>query len=227
MTTLKPQTRPAPEAAPTFRKPSDFQGYVLIPLSEFGLSLDSPGLGTWLEEFAGRNKDAVGEFEITAQGELKIMPPTGFPGEWFEATFAAHLVIWSEEYGGRAGGPTARFWLADGSLRGPDAYWFSWERWNDLPEEARTPPFAIFTPDFLVEIVSPSNRPGDISDKVRRYLEGGAQLVLVIHPPNRTVTYHRPGAEPEVREDPETIDGGDVLPGFSFNVRERIFDHVP
>ena len=81
-------------------------------------------------------------------------------------------------------------------------------------------------PDFIVEIVSPSNRGPELADKVRRYLEGGARLVLVIHPPNRTVTYHRPGAEPEVLDDPETLDGGDVLPGFSFNVRERIFDNV-
>jgi hypothetical protein len=55
-------------------------GYFLIPLSEFGKSLDSPDLDTWFEGFAERNKDSVGDFEITAQGELKIMPPTGFPG---------------------------------------------------------------------------------------------------------------------------------------------------
>lgn len=226
MTTLKPQTRRAPEAARTVRKPSYFQGYVLIPLSEFGLSLDSPELDNWFEDFAGRNKDAVGDFEITAQGELKIMPPTGVPGELFELEMAAAVLGWSHEHGGRASGATARFVMPDGARRGPDACWISQERWDALPDEARRP-FAAIVPDFIVEIVSPSNRPRDIADKVRRYLDGGAQLVLVIHPRNRTVTYHRPGVEPEVREDPETIDGGDVLPGFAFSVRERIFDNVP
>ena len=226
MTTLKPQTRPAPEAARTVRKPSDFQGYVLIPLSEFGLSLDSPELGTWLEDFAGRNKDAVGEFEITAEGELKIMAPTGVPGELFELEMAAAVLDWSREHGGRASGATACFVMPDGALLGPGASWTSPERWDALPDEARRP-FAAIVPDFLVEIVSPSNRSPDLADKVRRYLEGGARLVVVIHPPNRTVTYHRPGAEPEVQQDPETLDGGDVLPAFAFNVRERIFDNVP
>jgi Uma2 family endonuclease len=204
-----------------------FRGYILIPLAEFGQSLDSPDLDTWFEAFAGRHKDEVGDFEITARGELKIMPPTGFPGEWQEATFAAHLVIWSEGYGGRAGGPTARFWLADGSLRGPDAYWFSWERWNALPAESRTPPFARFTPDFVVEIVSPSNRGPELEDKVQRYLQGGAQLIWVINARRRLVTVYRPGAEPEVLNDPERLEGDDVLPGFVFHVRERIFDNVP
>ncbi len=226
MTTLKPQTRSAPEAARTVRKPSYFEGYVLIPLSEFGLSLDSPGLGTWFEGFAGRNKDAVGEFEITAQGELKIMAPTGVPGGLFELEMAAAVLDWSHEHGGWASGATACFVMPDGALLGPDASWISQERWDALSDEARRP-FAAIVPDFLVEIVSPSNRGRELAYKVRRYLEGGARLVVVIHPPNRTVAYHRPGVDPEVREDPEIIDGGDVLPGFAFNVRQRIFDNVP
>jgi len=209
------------------RLPSDFNGYILIPLSEFGQSLDSPDLDSWFEGFAERNKDSVGDFEITEQGELKIMPPTGSPGEWYEVELVTGVVMWSNDFGGRAGGPTARFWLTDGSLRGPDAYWFSWERWNALPTESRTPPFARFTPDFVAEIISPSNRGPELADKVRRYLEGGARLIWVIHPTNRTVTIYRPDAEPEMLQDPETLDGGDVLSGFVFNVRERIFDNVP
>ena len=227
MTTLKPQTRSAPATDPTVRVPSDFQGYVLIPLSEFGLSLESPGLDTWFEDFAGRNKDAVGEFEITAQGELKIMPPTGIPGAWFELEMASAVLVWSHGYGGIAGGPTIRFVMPDGALLGPDACWISEERWNALPAEARTPPFASVVPDFVAEIVSPSNRAAELAGKVRAYLEGGARLVWVIHPRNRTVAIYRPGIEPENLENPETLNGGDVLPGFAFNVRERIFDNVP
>ena len=219
------QTKAFAKTPSAVRKPSDFQGYAFIPLSEFGLSLDSPGLDTWFEDFAGRNKDAVGEFEITAQGELKIMAPTGVPGELLQLEMAAAVLGWSHEHGGRASGATARFVMPDGARRGPDACWISQERWDALPDEARRP-FAAIVPDFIVEIVPPSNRPRDIADKVRRYLEGGARLVVVIHPPDRTVTYHLPGAESEVIDDPETLHGGDVLPGFAFNVRERIFDNV-
>ena len=228
MTTTQTQQPIESTGAPEDLAPSEwFRGYLLIPLAEFGQSLDSESLDSWLEDFAQRNKDALGEFEITAHGELKIMPPTGIPGEWFEIEMASAVLVWSHGYGGRAGGPTARFVMPDGSRLGPDAYWISQERWDNLPEGARTPPFAAVVPDFVVEIVSPSNRGPQLEDKVRRYLDGGARLVWVIHPVERTVSVFSPGAEPEVLTDPETVGGGDVLPGFVFNVRQRIFDNVP
>ena len=204
-----------------------FRGYLLIPLAEFGQSLDSPDLDAWFESFAERNTDVLGDLEITARGELKIMAPTGIPGDRYEAEMTADVVLRAREHGGIAGGPTSLFILPDGSRLGPDAWWISDERWNALSEVARTPPFASVVPDFVVEIVSPSNRGPQLADKVRRYLEGGARLVWVIHPVDRTVAVSRPGAEPEILNDPDSVDGGDVLPGFVFDVRERIFDNVP
>ena len=228
MTTVKPVAPPAPAVVVDDPEPSDgFRGYILIPLAEFGQSLDSPDLDVWFEGFAERNKDAVGDFEITAEGELKVMPPTGFPGDMHEIRFASRLEIWAEGYGGLAGGATSRFILPDGSRRGPDAWWISEGRWRAASEEARTPPYVAVVPDFVAEIVSPSNRPAELADKVRRYLEGGARLIWVINARNRTVAVHRPGMEPEILHDPESLDGGDVLPGFTFNVRERIFDFAP
>ena len=201
-------------------------GYLLLPLSEFGQSLDSPDLDCWFEGFAGRNR-AQAEYEITAQGDLKIMPPTGFPFDWYEAETTADVVLQARRHGGLAGGPTSRFILPDGSRRGPDAWWISPERWNDSPPEARQPPFAAIVPDFIVEIVSPSNRGPDLADKVQRYLQGGARLIWVINARRRQVTIHRPGTEPEILDDPELLHGDDVMPGFVFPVRQRIFDNIP
>ncbi len=203
-----------------------FRGYILIPLSEFGQSLDSPDLGVWLEGFSGRNNDAVGDFEITARGELKIMSPIGMPGDWHQAEIMTSVGMWAREAGGRAGGPTSAFWLVDGSLRGPDTWWMSAERWNSLSADARKP-FRAGTPDFLVEIVSSSNRGSELEDKVQVYLQGGARLVWVINARLRRVSIYRPGAEPEILHEPDVLGGGDVLPGFAFNVRQRIFDNAP
>ena len=227
MTTTQPQTPPTPAVVIADMEPAPgFPGYFLLPLAEFGQSLGSPGLDVWLEDFAGRNREQ-GEYEITAQGELKIMPPTGFPGDWHESEMTAEVVMRARSHGGRAGGPTSRFILPDGARRGPDAWWISAERWAAAPAEARTPPFAAITPDFVAEIVSPSNRGPELADKVRLYLGGGARLIWVINARNRTVVIYRPGMEPETLLDPELLDGGDVLPGFVFRLRERIFDNVP
>jgi len=201
-------------------------GHFLLPLSEFGQYLDSPDLDCWFESFAGRNR-ARAEYEITARGDLKIMPPTGFPGDWHESEAVIEVGIWGRANGGRYGGPTSRFILPDGSRRGPDAWWISPERWNASPPEARQPPFAAIVPDFIIEIVSPSNRGPDLADKVQRYLQGGARLIWVINARRRQVTIHRPGTEPEILDDPELLHGADVMPGFVFKVRQRIFDNIP
>ena len=59
-------------------------GCFLLPLSEFGVASDNPDLDEWLEAFSARNEEC-GLFEITAAGELKIMPPAGIPGYWQES----------------------------------------------------------------------------------------------------------------------------------------------
>ena len=57
------------------------------------------------------------------------------------------------------------------------------------------------------------------------WMDGGARLGWLIDPANRQVYIYRAGQpEPEVLEDPETLDGEEVMPGFSFGVRQYIFD---
>ena len=71
-----------------------------------------------------------------------------------------------------------------------------------------------------------SYRGPELVRKVMLFIENGTRLAWVINPDRRLVTIYHPGQAPETRHDPETLDGADVLPGFVFNVRERIFDNV-
>ena len=81
-------------------------------------------------------------------------------------------------------------------------------------------------PDFICEIVSPSNRGPELVRKVQRFIANGTRLAWIINPERRLVTIYRPGRDPETLVDPETLDGEDVLPGFVFEVRARIFDNT-
>jgi Uma2 family endonuclease len=228
-TTTQPQaqTTPPDETVYDAATAEPEVGCFYIPLAEFGQSLDSPDLDEWLEAFVARNRHfSGGFFEITAKGELKIMPPTGIPGYWFETEFAARLWLWSDGYGGKAGGPTGRFRMPDGSRPGPDAIWISDERWNAATEEERRPPFASIAPDFICEIVSPSNRGPELVRKVELFIANGTRLAWIINAERRLVSIYRPGQDPETLVDPEVLDGEDVLPGFVFEVRARIFDNV-
>ena len=205
------------------KPPPQWPGVVAIPLAEFGKSLDDPDLDQWFEGFAERNSD-MGEYEISNTGHLMIREPTGNPGALYENQLAIVLGNWTGEYGGMSFGPTSRFILPDGSHFGPDAAWLREERRHEimLPENL---PFPRIAPDFVAEIKSPSNSNAELLDKINLFLEHGARLAWYIDSETRTVIKFRPGQEPETLHDPEYIDGDDdVLPGFRFTVRERIFD---
>ncbi len=194
-----------------------------IPLAEFGKSLDDPDLDQWFVAFAERNSD-MAEYEISNTGRLLIREPTGNPGSVYELQLAGMLLFWAGEHGGVAFGPTSRFVLPDGSRFGPDAAWVSDERRDEvmLPENR---PFPSMVPEFIGEIKSPSNTTAELLDKIGLFLQHGTKLAWYIDADARQVIKFRPNQEPEVLRDPEYIDGdADILPSFSFPVRERIFD---
>ena len=203
--------------------PWQWTGAVGIPLSEFGKSLTDHDLATWFEAFSGRNSDQ-GQYEISSTGYLLIMPPTGNPGSIYEVELAAAVFSWTRENDGIAFGPTSAFILPDGSYFGPDAAWVREERRREiiLPENL---PFPHIVPDFIVEIKSPSNTRTELISKIETFIAHGTRLAWYINPETRQVIKFRPEQEPEILHDPEYIDGDeDVLPGFRFVIRERIFD---
>ncbi len=208
----------------TRRKPSPQRsGTVSIPLAEFGKSLDDADLDEWFEAFAERNSDMY-EHEISGTGHLLIREPTGNPGSIYETELAGDLLFWARQHGGIAFGPTSRFILPDGSRFGPDAAWIPDERRHEITSPQNRP-FPRIAPDFIAEIKSPSNSDAELFNKIDLFLQHGTKLAWFIDAETRTVIKFRPGQEPETLHDPEYIDGDDdVLPGFRFPVRARIFD---
>ena len=77
-------------------------------------------------------------------------------------------------------------------------------------------------PDLAVEILSDSNTPAQIAQKIEEYLNAGGKAVWVIDIDARTLTVHTPAAPPLTLTDTDTIDGGDYLPGFSCPVADLL-----
>ena len=73
-------------------------------------------------------------------------------------------------------------------------------------------------PDLAVEVVSPNDRPAEVSEKVEAWLAAGTRMVWVVEPANRTLTLHAPGSADQTLTAQDAIDGGEVLPGFSCKV---------
>jgi Uma2 family endonuclease len=105
--------------------------------------------------------------------------------------------------------------LAEKRVRLPDVGFISKERLPKIPKR-----FEI-APDLAVEVVSPDE---DVFKKVREYIAAGTRLVWTVYPDEKTVYVFRPAESAELRVQQfgldDTLDGGDVLPGFALPVRD-------
>jgi Uma2 family endonuclease len=77
-------------------------------------------------------------------------------------------------------------------------------------------------PDLAVEVMSPTDVRSEIDEKIEQYLGTGVRQVWFVEPSARRVTIHRPGTPPQVLSETDTLDGGDLLPGFSYQLA-RLF----
>jgi Uma2 family endonuclease len=75
-------------------------------------------------------------------------------------------------------------------------------------------------PDLAVEVISPSDLYTEVDEKVAEWLEHGTLMVLVINPRRRTVAVHRPGRDVRILGIDATLDGEDVVPGWTLAVRD-------
>lgn len=152
--------------------------------------------------------------ERTAIGELVIMPPTGSETGRRNLSLSGQLWLWNEQHRqGQAFDSSTGFKLPNGADRSPDASWIMQERWDALTPEQKQR-FAPICPDFVAELVSASDQLEKIQAKMQEYMTSGARLGWLINPSRRQVEIYRHKKEAEILENPETISGESVLPGF-------------
>ncbi len=152
--------------------------------------------------------------ERNAQGELMIMAPTG--GETGKSNFSliVQIGLWNEETKlGEAFESSTGFTLPNGADRSPDVSWIEKSRWNALTKEEKEK-FIPLCPDFVIELMSPSDTLSQLQDKMREYDLNGCRLGWLINPKKQEVEIYRLGQEVEVLKSPQTLSGEDVLPGF-------------
>ncbi len=219
MTTAPKPTVAAPAAGVPMAEPA---GTIRLDLSALGIDHRAADFPVRFIEFCERNN--LYEMEVNAAGELLILPMTGYRGNKEEAYMNHFLIGWELANGGSASSQTVRFRLTSGEIRGPDAAWITQERFDALPED-QWQTIVDGAPDFVVEIRSRTDALRPLQEKMILWMAGGARLGWLIDDRNRQVYIYRVGqSQPDLLTDPETLDGEDVLPGFSFPVRQYIFD---
>lgn len=168
-------------------------------------------------QLAAMNQDL--QLELTAKGELIIMPPTG--GETGNRNFEIYidLGVWNRQTGlGKAFDSSTGFRLPQGGTRSPDAAWITLERWQNLTPAQRKK-FLPLCPDFVVELVSESDDVADTRLKMQEYLNNGLRLGWLINPQLQQVEIYRPNQEVERLQSPIRLSGEDVLPGFTLDLQ--------
>ena len=162
--------------------------------------------------FCQLNRDV--RIERDAEGGIAVMSPTGGETGARCGRLLAAVLRWADDDGsGVAFDSSTGFELPDGAVRSPDVAWVRRVRLARIaPEDRRG--FLPLCPDFVVELLSPSDSRPAVERKMEEYRENGARLGWLLDPDHRSVTIYRAGGGTERRQRPDSVTGEEVLPGF-------------
>ena len=202
----------------TVEAPALPQAGVYLPNS---LALDFSAIEMTDEQFVqfcADNGDL--RIELTAERKLIVMPPANPDTSSKNYSINGEVYVWSKQDGTGVGfDSSAGFTLPNGAVRSPDASWMSKERWEAVPEDDKLR-FSHIAPDFVAELLSPSDSLRMLQAKMEEYIENGVRLGWLIDPFRRQVHIYRPGQTVEILESPASVSGESVLPGFVLNLQE-------
>lgn len=160
------------------------------------------------------------QLERTATGELIVNPPTGGETGIINSEIGGQIWLWNcQTKLGAAFSSSTGFDLPNRAIRSPDASWVSQERWDALTPEQKEG-FAPISPDFVVELRSKSDNIKPLREKMKEYMDNQVRLGWLIDRKNRKVEIYRLNREVEVLDNPATLSGEDVLPGFVLDLAE-------
>ena len=158
------------------------------------------------------------KFERNTKGEILIMSPTGGETGKRNVEVAADFVFWNRQTKlGVCFDSSTCFKLPNGANRSPDVAWIKKDRWDKLTteEQEKFPPIA---PDFVLELMSPSDTLQETRAKMQEYINNGVKLGWLINRKMGQVEIYCLGKPVEILDFPQELSGEDILPGFILNV---------
>jgi Uma2 family endonuclease len=156
--------------------------------------------------------------ELTAQGELILMPPTGWETGKRNAHLTTDLNIWNRQAKlGVVFDSSTGFTLPNGAVRSPDAAWVRQDRLDALNPDPDS--FLLLAPDFAIELRSATDSAQALRAKMKEYQENGVRLGWFLNVKDKDVEIYRLGQAVEVLKSPVSLSGEDVLPGFVLELK--------
>jgi Uma2 family endonuclease len=153
-------------------------------------------------------------------GELRTMSPAGNKHGRFAANITSSLGPHVKANGlGAVYAAETGFWISSDpdTVRAPDVAFVSQKRLDEVGDVEGYWPGA---PDLLVEVISPGDTYTEVEEKVLEWLEAGARMVVVVNPRKHAVTVYRSLTDIVVLTEKDTLDGGDVVRGWTMAVKD-------
>ena len=171
------------------------------------------------DELEAMGSDA--RFELI-QGVLHEMSPSSYSSNIVLARIGAWLFNYVDQHElGQVTFAEAGFILEQtpDTVVAPDVAFVRKARLHLAPAQRGFFPAA---PDLIVEVISPTDEPADIRRKQALYDRIGIPMVWWIDPERRTTTVYIPGLPPQHLSDADSLDGGDIVPGFSIQLAKLL-----
>ena len=164
--------------------------------------------------FCQQNRDQ--KFERRADGIIELITMTGGTTGRLNSEIVTDLTIWNRQ--SRLGfvfDSSTGFRLPNGAVRSPDVAWVRTETWQALTAEQQEK-FPPLCPEFVVELVSPSDVLTDVVVKMEEYIANGCRLAWLIDPKTETArAFRADGSVSVAKTFADILSGEDVLPGFT------------
>lgn len=157
--------------------------------------------------------------ELTKDGELVVMPPTGGETGKRNSKLNLRVGVWNEqtELGEVFDSSTGYdFTAIGGGKPSPDVSWIEKSRLEGVDITG----LITVVPDFVIELRSKSDSLRDVRAKMEEYRRLGVRLGWLINPQQQQVEIYRSGGEVEVLPSPTSLSGEDVLPGFVLSLEK-------
>ena len=151
--------------------------------------------------------------ELTKDGELIVMPPTGGESGKRNGNLFGEVLYWNRQsnLGEAFDSSTGYDFVAiGGGKMSPDVSWIEKSRLVGVEIVG----FIPIVPDFVIELRSATDNLKPLQEKMQEYRRLGVRLGLLINPKNQQVEMYRLGQDPVVLDGPSAIDCGEVMPGF-------------
>ncbi len=150
-------------------------------------------------------------------GKVVEMAPAGAGHGSIAMQIAHALCAWNDDHQlGTVAPGDCGFILSrePDTVRVPDVAFISWARLRGPVPDG----FYPMAPDLAVEVVSPTDRRGDVMAKISDWLNAGTQLVWVVWPRSDSLWVCRADADPQILGPTDELRAADLLPGFALSV---------